>query len=102
MMHFLAGIFHADLIQDWKSVEWIRGFAIFLDRIFLPTLIITAVIGILWVVSIGFKMTSIRDEESYKQQKKHLIHVAVGIIVFMLFIFLITFLSVKLPSFIEG
>ena len=102
MLHFLTGIFHADSISDWKTVAWIKGFAIFMDNIFLPVLIVSVVVGIIWVVVAGVKMTTLRTEEAIQHQKRYVIHVAVGVGLFMLFLFLITFLSVKLPSFIEG
>ena len=102
MISFLSGIFHADTITDWKSVAWIKDFAIFMDNIFLPTLIVSAVVGVIWIIIAGVKMTSLKTEDGIQRQRKYLIHVAVGFILFMMFLFLITFLSVKLPSFIEG
>ena len=98
MVTFLGGIFHADEITDWKTVEWIKGFAVFMDSILLPVIISIAVIGIAWVVFLGVQLARTRDDVLMAIRKRRLIRVAIGIIVLMLFIFLITFLSVKLPS----
>lgn len=101
MFNFLNGIFHADEITDWKTVSWLRGFAVFMDSIFLPTILIIAGIGIVWVVVLGVGLTRARDDKTMLIKRRQLYKVAVGIMVLMMFLFLITFLPVKLPSMIQ-
>ena len=101
MSSFICGIFHADSITDWKTVAWIKDFAIFMDNILLPIILSIAGVGIVWVVILGIRLARTRDDTLLVSRRKGLVKVAVGIALLMAFLFLITFLSVKLPSMIQ-